>query len=708
MFLVFICAFSPFSRAAEGPLQPYKTTEPPTIDGKLDDPVWQNSPIVTDFKTFVPDYGKEMSEKTKVYLAYDRENLYFAFRCYDRDPKKIKASITNRDKISDDDWVCINLDSFNDQQALYRIYVNPLGVQGDTRFTIGNEDWGFDMVWYSSGRIDEQGYSVEVRLPLKSIRFKHGKEVEMGVIFERKISRRSELGTFPALDPKQSMALLNQMYPMVFVDLKRFVLLEVLPAVTYHQTYSRKENRMEKDGPEKGLSLTMKYGLTSRLVLDGAVNPDFSQIEADAGQVDANLRYQLYYPEKRPFFLEGRGHFNLGGNVPLNSIVYIFHTRTIADPILGVKLSGKVGDRDSLSVLYALDRVPDYDTRAAFSIFRYKRSMKDDGYIGGIYADRKFGEHYNRIMGADGRFRLGKSDTIDFYSLISQLDDEELPNTREGHAVALGYSRVTRKLGVTLGFNDLSKFFQADMGYITRTGITRLTAILSPKFYPEKRFLRRIDSDIFLSACKDKESGLWETYNRVTVIPQIGGATTFVLRYAYSSEIFLQQRFRTSGFTSILRSRINKQLFLSLIFRSGKAIYYSEDPQQGYQNVIKAQLVFQPSEKVKSEIAYNYAGLYRESDRQKIFDYSIFRLKQTYQVNKYLFFRGIVEYNGYWKELLTDFLASFTYIPGTVIHLGYGSLYNRQEWQDDRYIDVNRFIENKRSFFFKASYLWRF
>lgn len=707
--MLFICIFFPFSRADVVPLKPYKTIDPPIIDGKLDDPVWQNSPTITDFKTFVPDFGKEMSEKTEVYLAYDRENLYFAFRCYDRDPKKIKASITNRDHLFGDDWVCINLDSFNDQQSLYGIYVNPLGVQGDTRFSVSDEDLGFDMIWYSAGRIDEQGYTIEVRLPLKSIRFNRGQEVKMGVIFERKISRRSEQGTFPALDPKQSMAaFLNQMVPMVFVDLKRFVLLEALPSVTYHQTYSREENHMKKETPEKDLSLTMKYGLTSRLVFDGTLNPDFSQIEADAGQVDVNLRYQLYFSEKRPFFLEGREQFNLGGNVPLNSIVSIFHTRTIADPILGVKLSGKIGDRDSLSALYALDRVPGFDTRAAFSIFRYKRSMKDDGYIGAIYADRKFAEHDNRIMGADGRFRLGKSDTLDFYSLISQLDNEDLPNTREGHAVALGYSYLTRKLGITLGFNDLSKFFQADMGYITRTGITRFTGILSPKFYPGKRWLRRIDSDLFLSASKDKESGLWETYNRVSFIPQIGGATALVLRYAYSTEIFLQQRFRTSGLTSLLQSQVNKQLFLSLTFRCGKAIYYSGDPQQGYHKNIEAQLEFQPSEKLNSEIAYTYSDLYRESDRQKIFDYSIFRLKQTYQVNKYLFFRGIVEYNGYWKELLTDFLASFTYIPGTVIHLGYGSLYNRQEWQDDRYIDVNRFIENKRGFFFKASYLWRF
>lgn len=705
---VFWGFFSQASGAAVEPLRPYKTAQPPTIDGKLDDPVWQKSPFVTGFKTFAPDFGKDLSEKTKVYMAYDRENLYFAFRCDDREPEKIKAAVTGRDRIDADDWVCINLDSFNDKQALYGIYINPLGIQGDTRYDGNNEDEGFDMVFYSSGRIDKQGYTVEVRLPLKSLRFNHKEEVYMGVLFERHISRRSEQGTFPALDPKQSMAFLNQMHPMVFYDLKRSTLVELLPSFTYHQTYAEEKGLMEKDSLEKDLSLTLKYGLTSRLILDSTVNPDFSQIEADAGQVDVNLRYQLYFPEKRPFFLEGREHFNLGGNVLLNSIHSIFHTRTIADPILGVKLSGKIGSRDTLSTLYALDRVPGFDTKAAFTILRYKRSIKSDGYIGGLYTERKFGERDNRVMGADGRIRLRKSEIFDFHVLYSQVDDEGFAETRAGHALAAGYARSTRNLHLVLGIDDLGEHFRADMGYITRTGITRFTALIAPMFYPKKPRLRRIDTELFLSRSKDKESGLWETDNHVTFLPYIGGATIFLLRYNYATEIFLQQPFRTGGWTAYLNSRLNKRLKVIIIYTPGPAIHYTDTPEQGYRQALQASAVFQSSEKINSEISYNYIDLYRDSDRQKIFDYSIYRFKQTYQVNKYLFFRGIVEYNDYWRELLTDFLVSFTYIPGTVIHFGYGSLYDRREWQEDRYVDVNRFLENKRGFFFKASYLYRF
>ena len=123
-------------------LKPLKVETPPDIDGILDELIWKNAPSVTNFKTFVPDYGKDMPSPTEVFMAYDSENLYFAFKCYDDDPDKIKASLSNRDNINKDDWICINLDSYNDHQALYALYVNPFGIQGDTRFAGGHEDPG--------------------------------------------------------------------------------------------------------------------------------------------------------------------------------------------------------------------------------------------------------------------------------------------------------------------------------------------------------------------------------------------------------------------------------------------------------------------------------------------------------------------------------------------------------------------------------------
>ncbi len=198
-------------RGADPPLVPLKTETPPIIDGVLDDPVWQKAPSVTGFKTFIPDFDRDMPDKTIAYYAYDRENLYFAFKCYDSEPDKIKTSVTRRDNMYADDFVCINLDSFNDQQGLYALYVNPTGIQGDSRFAAGQEDRSVDFVWYSGGKIDDDGYSIEIRIPLKSIRFANKETVEMGILFERRVSRRSEHCMYPPMDPAQGYAFLTQM-----------------------------------------------------------------------------------------------------------------------------------------------------------------------------------------------------------------------------------------------------------------------------------------------------------------------------------------------------------------------------------------------------------------------------------------------------------------------------------------------------------------
>jgi len=215
--------------------RPLKTDTPPVIDGVLDDRVWQLAPSETGFMTYSPDYGVEMADNTIVYYAYDRENLYFAYRCYDSRPDLIKTSITARDRIRPDDWICINLDTFNDHQSLFVFYTNPLGIQMDTRATATSEDASADFVWYSAGQITDEGYTIEVQIPFKSIRFSYREPVVMGVIFERYISRLSQAGTYPALDPRHGPNFFTQTRPLIYEDIKHYRLVEILPAVTLGQ-----------------------------------------------------------------------------------------------------------------------------------------------------------------------------------------------------------------------------------------------------------------------------------------------------------------------------------------------------------------------------------------------------------------------------------------------------------------------------------------
>jgi len=179
--------------------------------------------------------------------------------------------------------------------------------------------------------------------------------------------------------------------------------------------------------------------------------------------------------------------------------------------------------------------------------------------------------------------------------------------------------------------------------------------------------------------------------------------------YIYSTEVFLGQKFKTDGLQLAVGGLLSKRLRATLIYNTGNAIYYSAAPYQGSRNRVSASVIYQPTENIESNSSLIYSDFHRTSDGEKIYDYPIIREKLTYQLNRYLFFRGIVEYNKYRRRLLTDFLASFTYIPGTVAHIGYGSVYERIQWDTPSasYRNNDQFLESQRGFFLKVSYLWR-
>jgi len=696
-------------------LKPLKTDMPPIIDGSLDDPVWTEAPSVTGFKSFAPDFGRDVSEETLAYYAYDSENLYFAFQCNDREPDKIRATLSKRDDFRTDDFICINLDSFNDQQSLYAFYVNPLGIQMDSRYANNKEDYSVDVVWYSAGKLHEKGYTVELRIPLKSIRYSSGQRIEMGIFFERYIGRRTEHASYPELDPAKGFAFLTEMAPLEFFGLKTYTLLELIPAFTFSQGYAQNEGRLAREKTARDLSLTGKYGITPSLILDATLNPDFSQVEADAGQVDVNLRYDLYFPEKRPFFLEGSENFNLAGTTDRDFLLETVHTRNIVDPNGGVKLSGKAARSDTIAAIFAADESPvSYGSLdptgkyAYFSIVRYKHALGQDSSLGLILTDREHEGRFNRVVGPDGQIRLGQSSMLSFHALGSFTRASNESPRQDGHALGFDYRLDTRDWNIQLGGQDLSPDFETDAGFLIRNGLTRVRALIAPKFHPRSKVLLQLTPGLFTSQLRDKFSGLWETENTLSLSSVMVRATRIALAGSYSTEIFLGQKFNTSGWTAQVISQITKEFYVRVTYAKGKAVRYSESPLQGRGQRALASLGYQPSENFNWTLSYTYSDLFRDANGEKIYDYTIIRNRLIYQVNKYLFFRAVVEYNTYRRQLLTDFLASFLYIPGTVIQLGYGSLYDRIRWQDGAYMDADRFLETRRGIFFKASYLWRF
>ena len=707
--LILSLTTSAFSAERPAPLKPYKTATPPAIDGILDDDVWKHAPSESVFKTYSPDYGKDMGQKTTVYYAYDRENLYFAYRCFDTEPARIKASVAARDTVRRDDWICLNLDTFDDQQSLSCFYVNPLGIQMDSKFEGNQEDSTVDFVWYSAGRIGAEGYTVEIKIPFKSLRYARREPVRMGIIFERYISRLSEGGTMPPLDPAQGPNFVTQTRPLEFMDIKHYTLLEVLPAVTTSAKGANQAGVLKMGRAESDLSLTAKYGLTSQLILDGTINPDFSQVESDAGQVDFNLRYALYYPEKRPFFLEGREKFALAASQtgdPLESVVY---TRSIVEPRMGFRLNGKIAPRDSLASIYAVDTLPEGEASnsAHFTILRYKHALSEDSYVGGFWTGRFSGTRYNIVAGSDGQMRLNPSSFFAYHALISQTSPGGAAADAEGHALGIEYSYLTRDWTVDVAVQDVSKDFQTESGYLTRTGLTRIKAGAIRSIYPASSLLLRIDPIVHFIQVRDKYSGLWETTEQFDLRFLLPRTSTFLIGGRYATEVYLGRRLERSNVRAQLSSQFTKRLLLTLACAYGNKIRYVDDPYQGRGADVSASITYLPSDKLNFALSYTYSNFTRSNDGVREYDYTILRSLNTYQLNKFLFFRAIVEYNSFRKRLLTDFLASFTYIPGTVVFIGYGSSYEKTAWRDGAYEPSDCFLETNRGFFFKASYLWR-
>ena len=227
-----------------------------------------------------------------------------------------------------------------------------------------------------------------------------------------------------------------------------------------------------------------------------------------------------------------------------------------------------------------------------------------------------------------------------------------------------------------LGLQDIGKNFWTETGYLARNGLTRFRSGAVRMFYPKSNTLKRIDILIHSNQIKDKFSGLNETYNSGDLRLIFPNSTSFLFGGRYATEIFLNKRFRMNGARFVASRQFTKNLSLSLMYNTGGKIRYLENPYQGRGNGASAAVTYLPSEKLHLNLSLVYSDFVRSSDSIKEYDYTIVRGRTTYQLNKYLFFRGIVEYNSFRKRILTDFLASFTYIPG-------------------------------RGFFFKASFLWR-
>jgi Domain of unknown function (DUF5916)/Carbohydrate family 9 binding domain-like len=475
------------------PVRMARFEKPPVIDGKLDDEIWKQAVLLKDFYQVQPGDNIAPSKATEVMLGYDPKFLYIAFRCYD-EPDKVRATIPKRDNIWDDDYVGILFDTFNDQRKAYEFNFSPAGVQADGIWTDGQgEDFSPDIVMESKGIMTPDGWTVEVAIPFKSLRYVAGKDKLWGAHFWRRIKRfNNELDMWMPLDRDKSNWLSQAGHLSGFDGISAERTLELIPSLTLSETGRRKApvtaaqiaagGRFVNEPLKFDPGLTGKYTLTPTVILDFAVNPDFAQVESDQLVVQANQRFPIFFEEKRPFFLEGKDIFT--------TQIAAVHTRAIIDPDVAVKLSGKV-DRNTFGLLLASDNGPGnfsedelpfanprfVDKNAQIGILRLKRDIgKEDSFIGFLGTHYKFVDRYNILGGFDGRFRFDKQTTLSWQMLGTRSrrpfffpEQGQVYDRREnGFIYAWSYDKDGRNFGYNLSGVGRTRYYRAEVGFNRR------------------------------------------------------------------------------------------------------------------------------------------------------------------------------------------------------------------------------------------------
>ncbi|MFQ6081884.1 MAG: DUF5916 domain-containing protein [Candidatus Aminicenantia bacterium] len=698
LILIFILSSSIF--AEKNVLKVPRLSSPPKIDGILDNPLWEQEALkIENFYQFVPKEKGKPSEKTIAYLGYDKKNLYLAFQCFDSQPDKIRFSVTQRDNIFMDDWIVIIIDTFNEKRRAFDFFVNPIGIQADgTRTEEGgneSEDQNWDTFFLSEGKITDQGYTVELAIPFKSLRFPNKKIKNWGLFLGRNIPRKGEIITWPAVSRSIQGLLIQTGNIVIEGEVERGKNLEIMPIFT----------SLLKDGekidPQPGVNV--KYGLSSDLTFDFTLNPDFSHIEADAPQIDINQRYALYYSEKRPFFLEGREIFEF----PSIEMVY---TRRIIDPLWGGKFTGKIG-KFTLGYLSAYDEHPteslwaihngkgSEEEKALFNILRVKADVFKESYIGFALADKEIDGSYNRVGGLDGQFKFKNHFFFSFQAIGSKTKyHENLTGVTPALYAQFFYSSKHWSTGLT--WKSIHPDFEASSGFVNRVDYRRLGGWLRYSLFPEKKFLNALHARINLNRMSDYDHNIitdqWLNLGLNLEFTQFSRLSVYYQNYMerYEDIDFHKKNLVVSGFTNLVR-----WVEFGGYFSLGDMINYDpDDPFLGWNHSLGIFANFKPSTRLQIEINYNKSTFWKERGRKQLWDYNVIRQKITYQLSKTLSMRAIVDYNHFYKKIYGSFLVSYILRPGTVFFLGY----------DDTFVQENGvYGRTNRSLFIKFSYWWR-
>ena len=790
------------------PIDIPKTTSAITIDGRPDEEAWKTAAVFKDFYQTSPGYNTEPSKPTEVRMMYDEHDLYIAFKCWD-DKDKIRATVAKRDNVFGEDNVRMWLDTFNDQRRAYVLGFNPLGIQQDGIFTEGQgPDFSVDIVMESKGVIQDWGWSVEVKIPFKSLRYTAGKGKMWGFSVARNIDRfNDEFDEWLPDDRDVSGMLVKHGHITGLDDIKYEHTLEVVPSITLGQTGERvaanqfPAGRFVNHPIKKDIGVNLKYTLSPNMTLDATVNPDFAEIEADAPVVTANQRFPIFFDEKRPFFLEGKDIFD--------SPLQTFYSRTIVDPDFAAKLTGKIG-RDTVGLLVASDNAPGnsseddrtlyeqclarrqlgsnepcplgefLDKNAFFSVARLKHDFGANNNIGFFGTARVFPQNRNFTGGFDGKYKVDKATVMTFeavgtYSKKNFYDPitdsvRYRPGAGFGYYWSLDFTKDTH--GWFAEVFGRSNDYRADAGFTKRTNSNQafFAYRVSTKSKP-KATLIRLNSNQFIRYTFD--------FNGRPQYGLIGGNINLQLQgnlFAYfeAGEQFekdyeeefgakrnpltgqqgaffgpgtryARQPYLSFNMNKIVNKQFNFYAFIGSIlgqidydfgngdrFQRVSPAYMSYvnhrkqclighsadfcdqtistpglDPGPGWQFDVQAGFEYKPTNPLRITLDYTKSRLKRYDNNQVAFNTNIFTLRTTYQFTRFIFARVRWDYDSMRANAAGQMLFGWNPNPGTAFYVGYNDDFNYNGFNPYTGQYEPRFARNTRTFFIRASYLFR-
>jgi hypothetical protein len=670
-----------------------RVSRPPQLKEFLNGTPREAEAVVTGFRQREPGDGMPVSQSTAAYLSYDDRNLYVVFVC--EDDGGARGHMAKREELNDDDLVGVYLDTFNDRRHAYGFEANPLGLQRDALFNEGQKtDYTFDAVWTTDGRLTANGYVVSMAIPFKSLRFTNGDVQTWGIALRRKILRSNEEAYWPFITQRVS-GFINQMAAlegMNRVSGGRNV--QVTPYGTF--TGSR-----QLDGStasfftqtDRSGGVDSKVVIKDALTLDVTANPDFSQVESDEPQVTVNQRYEVKFPEKRPFFMENAGYFQ----TPVN----LFYSRRIIEPQVGARLTGKV-NQWAVGALVMDDRAPGalfatgdprHGDRAGAGVFRLQREFGSQSSAGVLVTSRDFGSSSNHVVGFDTRLKLSRN----WYFTGQMMDSEtELGGKRSsGQAYLARFDYSGRHFFHSTSYTDLGPSFRTDMGYVRRVNLRGVSEYAGYLWYPKSRGLLSFGPSLSVSGDWDHQNQLqdWNAYP--TFVLNFPRQTQIKVAQSRSYELFDAIGFRTNISELTVYSSLAKSFGVSSSFTTGQAVNYAPAsgiaPFLGQSRSASIGWTWRPDTRLRIDNYYYYTRLAEGAvgapaaagvGRQTVFDNHLARLKLNYQFTRALSVRSIVDYYALLpnerlieytrsKVVTGDLLLTYLIHPGTALYIGY-------------------------------------